>query len=376
MWALGAGDEGILQLENAATLTSTSPAGPIVALGASATLTVQLFDSSPGTWSSNVFSGPGSSVIAIQHNGEFVAPPAMADFSGTFLNLPLGMAGGSGPTSMRPLTDIPIGCLYDDTTLGELIQWNGAAWVAVGGAGSPQSRLVSGTFTQYWKLNEAQGVTPWVNSGTDGAASDLLATGGAIPFPLAGQGILDGAIFFAQGTQETQWGQTAPGAQTPFGGVFSADMWIKIDTGIGSGTMVHARDTGTSQLQILLMNGHVEALLSVSGVTQTITSPSLGGVQVNAWDPQPGVWQHVCAVCDGTNWNLYQDGGLVATVAFALTPVPGTGQFAVGNSLAATDQFPGWISQVRVWPIALTAANVEEVWRRGVNWQTTAPAPL
>lgn len=83
----------------------------------------------------NFVSGPASAIMLVQHDGTVPFPlPAFPLFNGSIFNVPVGLLGGTGPTSFRPasfLGPISIGCMYFDTDLvpPKPIWWDGAQWV-------------------------------------------------------------------------------------------------------------------------------------------------------------------------------------------------------------------------------------------------------
>lgn len=86
----------------------------------------------------NIVSGPIGSTVVLQHDGSINFPfPTQSLFFGTLINNPLGVSGGSGPTSFRPATgliDVSVGCEYFDTDLGIPVWWTGLIWVDATGA--------------------------------------------------------------------------------------------------------------------------------------------------------------------------------------------------------------------------------------------------
>lgn len=91
-----------------------------------------------GPFLGNLISGPVGSLVILQHDGSIEFPfPAQPLFFGTFLNNPLGVDGGAGPTSFRPaagLRPVSVGCEYFDTDIGIPVYWTGAIWVDSAGA--------------------------------------------------------------------------------------------------------------------------------------------------------------------------------------------------------------------------------------------------
>ena len=91
---------------------------------------------------------------------------------------------------------------------------------------------------------------------------------------------------------------------------------------------------------------------------------------VSVAPPSTGVRHFVAGTYDGAALRLYVDGSLAATTA-ATGAIPTTAEgLAIGNkptSVDARDPFAGVIDEVSVHSIALTAAQVGQLWATGSN---------
>lgn len=117
-------------------VTSGTPGQPIVNLGNSSLCLVGLREGIQ-TLYDEFISGPASSMAGISHDGTIPFPiPTFPLFAGTVLNLPVGVVGGSGPTSFRPTTgfsSLSEGCTYYDTDITTPIWWDGSVWLDASG---------------------------------------------------------------------------------------------------------------------------------------------------------------------------------------------------------------------------------------------------
>jgi hypothetical protein len=144
MIELADGTNFFLRLSNAA-LVGTS--GGALINATDSTILVIITENQGQTIQNDVFTGNAGSTLDFLQDGTLqTAVPTFAGFLGTINNIAKGMAGGSGPTSFRPSSPIPLGCLYFDQTLPSFIQWTGAAWVPVD-AGGGGGTFVTDNFT-------------------------------------------------------------------------------------------------------------------------------------------------------------------------------------------------------------------------------------
>ena len=85
------------------------------------------------------------------------------------------------------------------------------------------------------------------------------------------------------------------------------------------------------------------------------SSPSVGGVTPLAIN----TWYHVAGTYDGTNLKVYVNGVLDGTVAYSGNFISTANELKIGGGLSNnTEYFPGSISDVRLWNVARTAAEI------------------
>ena len=90
-----------------------------------------------------------------------------------------------------------------------------------------------------------------------------------------------------------------------------------------------------------------------------------------------GVWYHVAATYDGSDWNLYLNGQLDGTVNVGREPRADSIQhFGVGTAFnssgSASGRFQGIIDEVRVWDRALSQSEI----LAGINSEITSASGL
>lgn len=132
-------------------------------------------------------------------------------------------------------------------------------------------------------------------------------------------------------------------------GAFTVEAWVRFSA-VGAGTdrvIMGQYDTGANQrswaLRITTAN-NLDIIVSSTGASGT--SKASG-----AWAPSTGVWYHVAADFDGTNYRTYINGVMNGKTGTPVTLLDSTAQFTVGgflNSGAHSGAFNGWIDEVRV----------------------------
>ena len=128
---------GFLSLQtdsNAVLSTAADGAEPLFSLLGTATLDWFAIEELT-TAGSNVITGAGGATLNFVHDSTIPLPGFVAwGFAGTVNETRLSLAAwaqpASGATGARPAgVNVKTGQIYFDTTLGQLIVWNGAAWV-------------------------------------------------------------------------------------------------------------------------------------------------------------------------------------------------------------------------------------------------------
>jgi Concanavalin A-like lectin/glucanases superfamily len=273
--------------------------------------------------------------------------------------------------------------------LNQLIQdVNGTLWVCTG-SGSPgtwaeagSTALTGPTFTEllsassgaydtavaadspaaWWKLADASG------SGTaaDSSGNGYTGTAALVTFGCPGSVLVDpsetSGLFKSSGT-------TIVSSFNPSGWTaLTVEAWINnLNQGQGTTTPRFVANSHTDSADHNGFELQATVSESVPGTFQGQFYVGNGTTSVNSGlTPQnltPGVWHHLVGTwVAGGNVLLYIDGLLWATSGATLSGTMGTGsagETGIGyNPTYNGDHFAGLISQVAVYPVALSAARV------------------
>ncbi len=145
----------------------------------------------------------------------------------------------------------------------------------------------------------------------------------------------------------------------------SISAWVK-PTAYGSAAAESfvSTDAGSPRAFYLgLFNGtNFRFSLSTNGIALTSLDTAAGTVDLN-------VWQHILVTWDQVNLKLYKNGDLLKTVA---TTSSSNGTFTTTNDLLIGDRrnpsagsFPGKISNVQIWDVALAPGKVTTLYNGG-----------
>ena len=78
-----------------------------------------------------------------------------------------------------------------------------------------------------------------------------------------------------------------------------------------------------------------------------------------------GTWVHLCGVFDGNTYQIYRNGALAAATADTTAPQPNVDTiWVIGGSAKHDNLLQGQIDDVRIYGRALSAAEVEALYRR------------
>lgn len=139
----------------------------------------------------------------------------------------------------------------------------------------------------------------------------------------------------------------------------TVEAWVKPSTNTGLGVIVgnYASPTG-GQMQLLLRRDNASYTFWVSGtsgVFKVVTATN--SVVLNTW-------QHVAGVWNGSDLKIYINGVLAGTT----TGVTDSSFFTTSNNLwignnqaASPERFTGDIDEVRLWNIALTQIDIQDL---------------
>ncbi len=82
--------------------------------------------------------------------------------------------------------------------------------------------------------------------------------------------------------------------------------------------------------------------------------------------PQVGVWYHVVGTYDGSEIRLYVNGQLEGTASHVGNINTTTGNLFVGSRSSSDRHFNGLLDEVAIWNRALSAQEIESIYKRGV----------
>lgn len=201
------------------------------------------------------------------------------------------------------------------------------------------------TPTVYWRLWDTFGgqfIFDFVNPGTDVNKGQVL--GGVtleVPGPLSGPGVTRAATL--NGTT----GYATAGA-LGLAGNFSFEAWVNHGGVAWAASLETVVASGGQGTYMGVNNGALFGSAVLGGVQQTVTG---GAVSATGW-------HHLVVTWDGTTLRTYIDGVAGATAA----PVGGattmTGATLIGSFDTTTLFLNGSVSEVVVYPAALSAARV------------------
>ena len=222
----------------------------------------------------------------------------------------------------------------------------------------------------YWTLDEGSGSTAVDSSGNNNTGTE--ANG---PRYISGK-VGTNALLFDGSNQYVNLGDASTLNIT---GLITLSAWVNFsyftsnDNGCGGycGVIVGKGNNGTNEGYILryVDQGTPELTVgSYNGNTYGATWPITFGT---------GSWHHVVGLYDGTEWELYVDGALVASTAASTGAVATTANAAIGGEFwneALVRYFPGAIDDVRVYGRALSSGEVSELYALGTGTGGTPPA--
>ena len=151
-------------------------------------------------------------------------------------------------------------------------------------------------------------------------------------------------------------------------GAFSIETWVKPNSVTGTQTIFSKRlITDTTKGYNLNLEG---------GIVKFYWYSSFGNGSI---DSQYSIgidrWYHLAVTFDGTNYNIYIDGILLRTVA-GIAPEATTGNVECilgalddsdGSSNTATNNFYGWLDELRIWNVALTDDQLHQMMNQEIK---------
>jgi hypothetical protein len=262
---------------------------------------------------------------------------------------------------------------YDDGFVAYLNGQPLAARNAPRGGEVPASGLVA-YYPFDANLNDLASTSP-SNSGT--AANDLTAVGGTTT--TFAPGMVGQAISLNTAATDRDRFTTPQQADLDLGGQFAVEAWIYPTELSSFGRIALEWDgSGKNTIFFTLRSGsqlsafHVDANNVQTGVHSPLGTVKLGSV---------AGWQHVAVVGDGTNLHLYYNGVEVSAGSDGLqsvpTPTPYSGTthplntgLGIGDSSgtpsgSASQTYEGYLDEVAMWRVPLTAQQVLSHYQAG-----------
>ena len=212
------------------------------------------------------------------------------------------------------------------------------------------ANLARGDLAGHWKLDESSGSKAADSSGN---SRHGVLRGDPVWQPLDGR--VGGALSF-DGADDYV---STPFVLDPGAGPFSAFAWIKGGTA-GQSLISQADGTGIGRAWLCTTGpqGVLATTLSDGG---RFTSPLASELVVT-----DGLWHHVGLVWDGSRRHLYVDGAEVAKDANVLRQLYGCNgglYFGTAKTLEQAGFWSGLIDDIQVYDSALSASQVEELFR-------------
>jgi hypothetical protein len=283
----------------------------------------------------------------------------------SFVRVPFNV---SDPAEVDKLT---LRLKYDDGFVGYLNGESVVARNAPKGGDSPDTGLVA-YFPFDNHLEDRAGDFP-SNSGA--ADNDLSAVGGSAT--TFAPGMVGQAVSINTSTADRDRFTTPQQNDLDLGGQFTVEAWIYPTELTGFGRLVMEWDgSGRNSIFFALRNGSQLSVFHVdSANTQRSVDSPIGTIQLGS----AGGWQHVAVVGDGAFLRLYHNGVEVSAgtggTATVPTPVayPGTTRalnagLGIGDSAggpSATQTYEGYVDEVALWRVPLTAAEIASHFQAG-----------
>jgi len=160
-----------------------------------------------------------------------------------------------------------------------------------------------------------------------------------------------------------------------FTGAFSLEAWVLQEATVATGTIVSKGDVkagaGNQRGYHLKLN---------SSFPNLVWYDNTGAVQINLVSPYAitnNRWYHIASTYDGAMARLYIDGVEVANGAPTAAPVNGTEKCMLGASFDSDTPttpkhyFDGFIDEVRVWNVGLTATQLHQMMNQEIEQNGT-----
>ncbi len=221
-----------------------------------------------------------------------------------------------------------------------------------------------------WTIKDYAGSNDGTSSGMTSAnliQSNLQHTSGYSPYALSLDGVDDylnaGSASYLNGLSE-----------------FSISVWINLPTAVDNKNIISDWNYNTSPFgHFALKTWNTSG--SNFGLLLFIKQPSdvgSNGVSIPAVLTQ-GNWHNVVFSYDSGTVTCYVDGSVVAVTVSGTIPTTLTSQdgiLTIGNWPGLSQYWPGKLSNIALWSVALTQANATEIYNQGVPGDISSLSPL
>ncbi|WP_395050424.1 LamG-like jellyroll fold domain-containing protein, partial [Flavobacterium sp.] len=154
---------------------------------------------------------------------------------------------------------------------------------------------------------------------------------------------------------------------------FSLEAWVLQNATVTNGTIISKGDAKASNLRgyHLFLNSGYPNLSWYNNSGREILNIASPYAITNGANAK---WHHIAATYDGANAKLYIDGVIVANKSTATPPTTGTEKFLMGTMYTSVsgpsdtaNNFDGYIDEVRIWDVALTAQQIHEMMNQEIQ---------
>ncbi|MBQ4591147.1 MAG: hypothetical protein IJB20_03865, partial [Clostridia bacterium] len=147
--------------------------------------------------------------------------------------------------------------------------------------------------------------------------------------------------------------------QLNFSGEITLSAWVKIEeTGGYRGILEHGY-YGGREVFLRIASGKYQV-----GIYQSKTN-SMAEAAVDPADI--GTWVHLVGTYDGSSWNLYKNGELIASSPSTVGVLPVNCDWLIGGSQATNRCFKGEIRDAGIWNVAMTPDEVSTHYAQGFS---------